>query len=80
MKTLYREFISTTLLILGISILIGFILANVVYVIFTKEEITRKHGSCRANRPRSRGNACIEPYRAPFLESVGQLGIPDLFG
>ena len=67
MKTLYREFISTTLLILGISILIGFILANVVYVIFTKEEITqRKHGSCRANRPRSRGNACIEPYRAPL--------------
>ena len=39
MKTLYRKFIIATLLILGISILIAFILANWVYMTSTRERI-----------------------------------------
>lgn len=39
MKTLYRKFINATLLILGISILIAFILANWVYMTSTRERI-----------------------------------------
>ncbi|MCM3122921.1 MULTISPECIES: HAMP domain-containing sensor histidine kinase [unclassified Mesobacillus] len=39
MKTLYRKFIIATLLILGISIVIAFILANWVYMTSTKERI-----------------------------------------
>jgi signal transduction histidine kinase len=39
MKTLYRKFIIATLLILGISIVIAFILANWVYMTSTRERI-----------------------------------------
>lgn len=43
MKTLYRKFIIATLLILGISIVIAFILANWVYMTSTKQRIDRQN-------------------------------------
>ncbi|WP_079508803.1 sensor histidine kinase [Mesobacillus jeotgali] len=43
MKTLYRKFIIATLLILGISIIIAFILANWVYMTSTKGRIDRQN-------------------------------------
>jgi len=43
MKTLYRGFISATLLMIGTSILIGFVMANTVYVTFTKEGMTKQN-------------------------------------
>lgn len=39
MKTLYRQFISATLLILFCSVIIGFALANIMYFSFSKENI-----------------------------------------
>ncbi|MBX4148229.1 sensor histidine kinase [Paenibacillus lautus] len=75
MKTLYREFISTTLLILGISIFIGFILANVVYVIFTKEEITQQNMEVAEQIVHVLEEMHVSSHTVhPFLESVGQLG------
>ncbi|RSD28609.1 sensor histidine kinase [Mesobacillus subterraneus] len=43
MRTLYRKFITATLLILGISILIAFILANVVYMNSTRGKIDQQN-------------------------------------
>ncbi len=39
MKTLYRQFISATLLILFCSIIVGFALANFIYFSFSKDNI-----------------------------------------
>ncbi len=39
MKTLYRQFISATLLILFCSIIFGFALANIIYFSISKENI-----------------------------------------
>ena len=39
MKTLYRQFISATLVILFCSILFGFVLANGIYFSITKDKI-----------------------------------------
>ena len=43
MRTLYREFIITTLLILLSSMIIAFTLANTVYFAFTKEKVDRQN-------------------------------------
>ncbi|MBS8263826.1 sensor histidine kinase [Mesobacillus boroniphilus] len=43
MKTLYRKFINATLLILGISIMIAFVLANWVYMTSTRERIDQQN-------------------------------------
>lgn len=75
MKTLYREFISATLLILLISILVGFVLANVVYVVFTKDEITQQNMEVTEQIIQS-----LEEMHASssamqsFLNSVAQFG------
>ncbi|MFC6331034.1 ATP-binding protein [Paenibacillus septentrionalis] len=75
MRTLYREFISATLLILGVSLLIGFVLANVVYVVFTKEKITIKNVEVAEQIVLNLEQ--LHPYSdtfQPFLESISQLG------
>ncbi|WP_054954809.1 sensor histidine kinase [Paenibacillus dakarensis] len=75
MRTLYREYISAILLILGISVCIGFILANVVYVVFTKDEMTQQNLEVAQEVV-----YVLEKMHADdhfidrFLESVGQLG------
>jgi len=75
MKTLYREFISATLLILGVSIVIGFVLANIVYVVFTKDEITKKNAEVAEQIVHNLEelHAYSETFH-PFLESIAQLG------
>lgn len=75
MKTLYREFVSATLLILGISVLVGFVLANVVYVVFTKDKITQQNLEVTEQIVQVLEEMHVSSHAAhPFLESVGQLG------
>jgi len=75
MKTLYREFISATLLILGISICIGFLLANIVYVVFTKDEITKQNVEVAEQIVLNLEE--MHKYGdkfQPFLDSIARLG------
>jgi len=75
MRTLYREFISATLLILGISVLIGFVLANVVYVAFTKDKIVQQNMVVAEQIVRVLEEIHVSSRTVePFLESVGRLG------
>lgn len=43
MRTLYRQYILATLLILAISMLVGFLFTNVVYMLFTRDAVTSKN-------------------------------------
>jgi len=75
MKTLYREFISGTLVILGVSLLIGFLLANIVYVVFTKDEITKQNTNVAEQIVLNLEE--LHQYSdtfQPFLESIARLG------
>lgn len=75
MRTLYREFISATLLILGISVLIGFVLVNVVYLAFTKDEITQQNVEVAKQIVHVLEEMHVSSHSLqPFLESVGRLG------
>lgn len=75
MRTLYREFISAILLILGISMLIGFVLANVVYVVFTKDEMTQQNLEVAEQIVHVLENMHMVDHAVqPFLQSIGQLG------
>jgi signal transduction histidine kinase len=75
MRTLYREFISATVLILGISVLIGFVLANVVYVVFTKDKVTQQNLEVTKQIVQVLEEVHVTNHTAqPFLESVGHLG------
>lgn len=75
MRTLYRSFISATLLILGISLVIGFVLANIVYMVFTKEEVTRQNIGVAEQiiRGLEEGHATRDTMQS-FLGAVGRLG------
>ena len=72
MRTLYQKFIVATLLILIISVTIGMILANFIYMSSTKQKIDQQNveiaqtitlnlGSMHSN------HSSLEP----FLESIG---------
>ncbi|MDF2723508.1 MAG: two-component sensor histidine kinase, partial [Paenibacillus sp.] len=75
MRTLYRELISATLLILGISVLIGFVLANAAYAIFTRDDMIRQQAKVTEQIVRVLEEMHVSSRNAqPFLESVGQLG------
>lgn len=75
MRSLYRGFISATLLILGISILVGFALANIVYMLFTKDIITEQNAEVAEQIVRVLEEVHVANDTVqPFLESVGQLG------
>jgi signal transduction histidine kinase len=75
MKTLYRKFIIATLLILTISITIGMILANFIYITSTKQKIDQQNVEIAQTitgtlEKMHSDTASFEP----FLESVGDLG------
>lgn len=75
MKTLYRKFIVATLVILAISISIGFVLANLIYMTSTKQKIDQENvdiaeGIALTLGGMHAGRGSFEP----FLESVGDLG------
>ena len=75
MRTLYRKFIVATLFILIISITIGFILANFMYMSSTKQKIDQQNveiaETITLNLESMHSNhASLEP----FLESIGNLG------
>ncbi|MDZ5712668.1 sensor histidine kinase [Jeotgalibacillus haloalkalitolerans] len=75
MKTLYRQFIQTSLVFLVLSIVLGIVLTNVYYLSFTKQE-TIEQNLDRANEvaftlEQMHGDtAALEP----FLSSVANLG------
>jgi signal transduction histidine kinase len=75
MRTLNRKFIVATLLILTISIMIGMILANFIYMTSTKQKIDHQNVEIA-----QRITLNLESMHAdrssfePFLESIGNLG------
>lgn len=74
-RTLYREFISATLLILGISVLVGFILAHVVYQVFTKDTIAKQNLATAEQIVRDLEAVHTTGHAVQaYLESVGRLG------
>ncbi|CAM3816324.1 ATP-binding protein [Mesobacillus thioparans] len=76
MKTLYRKFIIATLLILGISIVIAFILANWVYMTSTRERIdaqnvkVAKEVTSSLEQMHSTSHLSFKAY----LDSISKLG------
>ncbi|TFE00614.1 sensor histidine kinase [Jeotgalibacillus salarius] len=75
MKTLYRQFIQTSLLFLALSIVLGVILTNVYYVSFTKQEtidqnLERAQEVAVTLEQMHGDTAALEP----FLSSVANLG------
>lgn len=76
MKTLYRKFINATLLILGISIVIAFILANWVYMTSTKQRIDQQNVKIAQEVASSLEHRHTTPHLGfkEYLESVSKLG------
>lgn len=75
MRTLYQKFTVATLLILIISITIGMILANFIYMTSTKQKIDQQNveiaQTITSNLENMHsGHSSLEP----FLESIGNLG------
>ncbi|AJD90283.1 histidine kinase [Jeotgalibacillus malaysiensis] len=75
MKTLYRQFIQTSLLFLVLSIVLGVILTNIYYVSFTKQEtidqnLERAQEVAVTLEQMHGDTAALEP----FLSSVANLG------
>ena len=75
MRTLYQKFIVATLLILIISVTIGMILANFIYMSSTKQKIDQQNveiaQTITLNLESMHSNhSSLEP----FLESIGNLG------
>lgn len=75
MKTLYRQFIVATLVILTISITIGFMVTNIVYVTSTKHKMDQQNVVIAQNIADSlqslhSGKASFDGY----LNSIGELG------
>lgn len=75
MKTLYRQFIVATLVILTISITVGFMVTNIVYVTSTKHKMDQQNVVIAQNIAESlqslhSGKASFEGY----LNSIGELG------
>jgi len=75
MKTLYRKFIVATLLILMISVIVGIIIANFIYMTSTKQKIDQQNVEIA-----QRITLTLESMHSdsssfePFLESIGNLG------
>lgn len=66
MKTLYRQFIVTTILIMTFSSVVGYIFTNTYYNLVTKEENDRK-------------NVAIAEEIAKYIEDTGQLNLEQYF-
>ncbi|MGM9948539.1 MAG: ATP-binding protein [Lysinibacillus sp.] len=75
MKTLYRQFISATIIILVCSVGIGFALANVVYFTFTKEKVDEQNVETAWEVVRILENLHgSEEAMHAYLSSIGKLG------
>lgn len=75
MKTLYRQFISATLIILTLSIVVGLLLTNMVYVFFIKDDIDKKNVKTAQNIVTVLQHTHTEDASfTQYLESVSQLG------
>ncbi|WP_078427429.1 HAMP domain-containing sensor histidine kinase [Alkalihalobacterium alkalinitrilicum] len=75
MKTLYQKFIVATLLILTISITIGFILANAIYMTSTKQKIDQQNVEIATEI--ASNLVSLHAHSSSFehyLESIGNLG------
>ncbi|KGR77181.1 sensor histidine kinase [Ureibacillus sinduriensis] len=75
MRTLYQKFIAATLIILIISVAIGLIVANFIYMSSTKQKMDQQNveiaQTITANLENMHsGHSSLEP----FLESIGNLG------
>lgn len=75
MRTLYRKFIVATLLILTISVTIGMILANFIYMTSTKQKIDQHNVEIAQNVTLILENMHSDRSSFKlFLESIGNLG------
>ncbi len=75
MRTLYRQFIAATVLIIGVSIILGFALANYVYVNYTQEKIVSNNVAiARSIVDRLEQLHGDEAVFSSYLEAMGQLG------
>lgn len=75
MRTLSRQYLLATIIILAISILVGFILANAVYMLFTKDIVTEQNHDVVGQIVRVLEDAHVSKDTVhPFLETVGKLG------
>lgn len=75
MRTLYRKFIVATLLILIISVTIGMILANFIYMASTKQKIDQQNVEIAQTITLNLENMHSDHSSLePFLESIGNLG------
>ncbi len=75
MKTLYRKFIVATLIILVISITIGFILSNLMYMTSIKQKTLQQNLEIAEGITISIENVHSDSVSfEPFLESIGDLG------
>lgn len=75
MRTLYRKFIVATLLILTISVTIGMILANFIYMTSTKQKIDQHNVEIAQNVTLNLENMHSDRSSFElFLESIGNLG------
>lgn len=75
MRTLYRGYISAALLMIGISVLIGFVLANAVYMMFTEEGVTQKNLGVAEEIVRGVERVhTLDSQVTDYLQSIGSLG------
>jgi signal transduction histidine kinase len=75
MRTLYRKFIVATLLILAISVTIGLILANFIYMTSTKQKIDQQNVEIAKTITVNLENMHSDRSSLePFLKSIGNLG------
>jgi len=74
-RTLYRKFIVATLLILTISITVGLILANIIYMSSTKQKIDQQNVEIAQRITRNLENMHSDPSSFElFLDAVGDFG------
>lgn len=75
MKTLYRQFIGATMLILLISIAVAFILANVVYSTFTKNKLAEQDIVVAESIISHIDDSFLDIHMLnTYFDSIGQLG------
>jgi signal transduction histidine kinase len=75
MRTLYRKFIVATVLILVVSVTIGMILANFIYMTSTKQKIDQQNVEIAKTITSNLENMHSDRSSLePFLESIGNLG------
>jgi len=85
MKTLYRQFIGATVLILTISIVAAFVLANVVYSIFTKDKLETENLEVAKSVISHLNDTYLDKHMLDiYFDSIGELGyqlyVVDEFG